>query len=103
MGGDAHVELKRLEVLVAAAPLQQLVEAVSYCMQAETLEVARVSAVAFLHQAQHTSDMRYFKRRRLTKLGLPGALPGRQVLLPLGRVRRVGRRAAKRVLTVLGK
>ena len=85
------------------APLQQLVEAVSYCMQAETLEVARGSAVSFLHQAQHTSDMRYFKRRRLTKLGLPGALPGRQVLLPLGRVRRVGRRAAKRVLTVLGK
>jgi hypothetical protein len=97
------VEAPQNSVAVPAAPLQQLVEAVSYCMQAETLEVARDSAVAFLHQAQHTSDMRYFKRRRLTKLGLPGALPGRQVLLPLGRVRRVGRRAAKRVLTVLGK
>ncbi|EMY33767.1 hypothetical protein D477_013190 [Arthrobacter crystallopoietes BAB-32] len=86
-----------------AAPLQQLVEAVSYCMQPDTLALARPAARAFLAGAQDTGDMRYFKRRRLTKLELPGALPAGKVLRPLGRVRRAGARRVKRVLTALAK
>lgn len=85
------------------APLQQLVEAVSYCMQPQTLELARPAAEAFLAGARHTGELRYFKRRRLTKLELPGALPAAKVLHPLGRVRRAGTRQVKRVLTVLAK
>jgi len=86
-----------------AAPLQQLVEAVSYCMQPDTLALARPAAQAFLAGAQDSGDMRYFKRRRLTKLELPGALPAGKVLRPLGRVRRAGVRRVKRVLTALAK
>ena len=86
-----------------SAPLQQLVEAVSYCMQPQTLELARPAAEAFLTNAQHTGDLRYFKRRRLTKLELPGSLPAAKVLHPLGRARRAGARQVKRVLTALAK
>ncbi|WP_262107063.1 alpha-2,8-polysialyltransferase family protein [Arthrobacter sp. Marseille-P9274] len=86
-----------------SAPLQQLVEAVSYCMQPQTLELARPAAEAFLADAQHTGDLRYFKRRRLTKLELPGSLPAAKVLHPLGRARRAGARQVKRVLTALAK
>jgi hypothetical protein len=46
--------------------------------------------------------MRYFKRRRLTKLELPGALPPREPTPsrsrhPLHRARRVGIRWARRL------
>ncbi|EMY34116.1 hypothetical protein D477_011316 [Arthrobacter crystallopoietes BAB-32] len=80
------------------APLQQLVESVSYCMQPKTLAEARASAEAFLAEAVDTPDMRYFKRRRLTKLRLPGALPPSlpKPRHPLHKVRIVGNRLAKR-------
>jgi hypothetical protein len=85
------------------APLQQLVEAVSYCMQPQALEAARPATEAFLSGVRHTGDLRYFKRRRLTKLELPGALPTAGMLHPLGRARRAGARQVKRVLSALAK
>jgi hypothetical protein len=86
----------------ATAPLQRLVETVAYCMQPNTLAAVRPSAEAFLATADGTPDMRYFKRRRLTKLQLPGALPPRDPKSarsrhPLHRARRAGIRWAKRL------
>lgn len=86
----------------AAAPLQRLVETVAYCMQPDALAALRPSAEAFLATTDGTSDMRYFKRRRLTKLQLPGALPPSEAKPrgsrhPLHRARRVGIRWAKRI------
>ena len=86
----------------AAAPLQRLVETVAYCMQPDALAAVRPSAEAFLATADGSPDMRYFKRRRLTKLELPGALPPREPTPsrsrhPLHRARRVGIRWARRL------
>jgi hypothetical protein len=45
----------------------------------------------------------YFKRRRLTSLGLPGAVPGRLAFVPRNRtVRRVARRARALKKATLG-
>ncbi|WP_372699564.1 polysialyltransferase family glycosyltransferase [Arthrobacter sp. JSM 101049] len=75
--------------------LQQLVEAVAYCMQSHRLPHLRASAVAFL-AAHHASESRYFKRRRLTKLGLPGGLPDRHGHLRFAaRLRRSVRRRGR--------
>ncbi|MGX6450902.1 polysialyltransferase family glycosyltransferase [Brevibacterium paucivorans] len=55
--------------------LSELVTAVSYCMQPKTLDNFRSEAIAFLQGLSPELQTRYFKRRRLTKLDLPGALP----------------------------
>ena len=41
--------------------------------------------------------MRYFKRRRLTKLQLPGALPPAVGARPLAKVERMGRNAVRKL------
>ncbi|WP_205761922.1 polysialyltransferase family glycosyltransferase [Arthrobacter mobilis] len=78
------------------AGLQELVEAVSYCMQPETLQQARPAAEQFLARAQGTAELRYFKRRRLASLQLPGAGPQP---VPAGVLQRLGR-ARRTVRTV---
>lgn len=78
--------------------LQRLVNAVSYCMQSDRLPDARDDAQSFL-AAGHPAHARYFKRRRLTRLGLPGGLPPRPAPVRFaqrlrGSVRRRSRHAA---------
>ena len=84
----------------AAQRLQPLVEAVSYCMQADTLVTVRQSAETYLRQIQDGPQLRYFKRRRLTKLGLPGGLPPAATAHPLAKVRRIGRRVVRQLRLV---
>ena len=78
-------------------PLQEVVNAVSYCMRAQILPHLRGSTADFLHRS--LPQYRHcFKRRRLTKLRLPGSLP------PPSRaqqVRSLGRRTARSGLGAL--
>ncbi|MFD1214779.1 polysialyltransferase family glycosyltransferase, partial [Arthrobacter sp. GCM10027362] len=53
-----------------AGGLQQLIEAVSYCMQPQTVAQARPAAEVLLARAAGTAALRYFKRRRLGSLQL---------------------------------
>ena len=54
--------------------VRALVVAVGYAMQPLRLAARRPEAVAFLAE-HYESHSRYFKRRRLTRLGLPGRMP----------------------------
>ena len=56
-----------------ARDLNPLIDAVTYCMQSESSAHLRGSAVEFLSAAEGSADMKYFKRKRLTKLELPGS------------------------------
>jgi hypothetical protein len=53
-----------------------LVAAVGYCMQPTAYPHLAAEAAAWLHGHYDSRTHRYFKRRRLTVLGLPGGLPG---------------------------
>lgn len=55
--------------------IQQLIDSVAYAARPNIVPHLRPTAERFLETAQHTADLGYFRRRRLTKLGLPGALP----------------------------
>ncbi|GAA2385211.1 alpha-2,8-polysialyltransferase family protein [Streptomyces glaucosporus] len=88
----------------AGRRVEPLVRAVGYCMQADRYPGLRAEAEAWL--AAHAGGngeavTRYFKRRRLTALGLPGGLaPGLVRRLPGGdtalrAARRVKRAAAR--------
>jgi hypothetical protein len=59
--------------------LQALVEAVAYCMQPDLHPEKAARAAAYLELLESEPELRtlFFKRRRLTRLGLPGALPTR--------------------------
>lgn len=60
------------------ARLQGLIEAIAYASRPKVVPHLRVKAESFLESAQYTTDLGYFRRRRLTKLNLPGALPKRK-------------------------
>jgi hypothetical protein len=53
-----------------------LVIAVGYCMQSTSYPHLAEEAADWLRDHYGSSTARYFKRRRLTALGLPGGLPG---------------------------
>ncbi|MGK5631343.1 alpha-2,8-polysialyltransferase family protein [Streptomyces sp. URMC 123] len=79
---------------VVGGRLTGLLTAVGYAMQSQIYPGLRPAAERFLaaHLDQHT--WRYFKRRRLTSLALPGAIPSQLAFLPRNAtVRRVARRA----------
>lgn len=79
---------------LVAAELTPLVRAVGFCMQALAYPRLRAEAEAYLRDRLTPATWPYFKRRRLTSLGLPGAVPGRLAFVPRNRtVRRVARRA----------
>lgn len=61
------------DVGAGARDLNPLIDAVTYCMQSESAAHLRGSAVEFLTAAEGSADMKYFKRKRLTKLELPGS------------------------------
>ncbi|WP_405678867.1 alpha-2,8-polysialyltransferase family protein [Streptomyces sp. NBC_00868] len=75
-----------------------LLTAVGFTMQPQILAARRPVAEAYLARHLTTSTWRYFTRRRLTALGLPGGIPAQLSFLPRSRaVRRVARRL-RRVL-----
>lgn len=74
--------------------LSGLVRAVGYAMQPKILPDLRPAAERYLTQHLDTHTWRYFKRKRLTSLALPGAVPAQLAFLPRNAtVRRVARRA----------
>lgn len=76
-----------------ARGVAELVGAVGYAMQPQLQAPLRPVAERYLngHQA---AVRRYFKRRRLTALGLPGAIPAQLTFIPRNAtVRRLARRA----------
>lgn len=83
------------------AELQRLVDTVAYCMQPTTLTALRPQAVQFLDTAVHTDQLRYFKRRRLTTLDLPGSLPMQRRLSVVARIPGHVRRVRRRVIAAL--
>jgi hypothetical protein len=77
-----------------AAELTPLLRAVGFCMQPKAYPRLRPEAEAYLTHHLNPVTWPYFKRRRLTSLGLPGAVPARLAFVPRNRtVRRVARRA----------
>jgi hypothetical protein len=73
--------------------LTGLVRTVGFCMQPEIYPGLRTEAESYLAQHYNARNRRYFKRRRLTSLALPGAVPRQLAFLPRNRaLRRVARR-----------
>jgi hypothetical protein len=70
----AEAPAGRARAAEQAPGLQRLVRTVSYCMQPQILPGLREEAASLLADA-YPAHARYFKRRRLTKLDLPGRLP----------------------------
>ncbi|ANC32844.1 polysialyltransferase family glycosyltransferase [Isoptericola dokdonensis] len=58
-----------------AADLQRLVRAVSYCQQPGLLAALRDDATGLLPNLEDDRLRRWFRRKRLTALGLPGGFP----------------------------
>ncbi|WP_250299530.1 MULTISPECIES: alpha-2,8-polysialyltransferase family protein [unclassified Streptomyces] len=86
-----------------ADDLPGLVAAVGFAMQPLLRPDLRPAAEAYLarHLTEHT--WRYFKRRRLTVLGLPGGVPSQLAFIPRNAtVRRVARRARSLKRVALG-
>ncbi|MFS8200884.1 polysialyltransferase family glycosyltransferase [Streptomyces sp. CWNU-52B] len=74
--------------------LTELVRTVGYAMQPKIYPDLRPAAEAYLTKHLGTYTWRYFKRKRLTSLALPGAVPAQLAFLPRNAtVRRVARRA----------
>jgi hypothetical protein len=74
--------------------LAALVRAVGFAMQPKVLPELRPAAEGYLREHLDARTWRYFKKRRLTSLGLPGGIPARLGFLPRNSTaRRVVRRA----------
>ncbi|MET9758336.1 alpha-2,8-polysialyltransferase family protein [Streptomyces sp. NPDC006372] len=85
-GGDGDV--------LPAELLSDLVTAVGFTMQPQIYPDLRPRAERFLARHLGPRTRRYFKKRRLTALGLPGGIPQRLAFLPRNSAaRRVVRRA----------
>ncbi|RPF45981.1 hypothetical protein EDD96_2548 [Streptomyces sp. Ag109_G2-6] len=80
------------------ADLPALVAAVGFTMQPRILPDRRPAAEAYLARHLDPYTRRYFGRRRLTALGLPGGIPRRLAFLPRNRaVRRAAHRLRRRL------
>ncbi|MFK0175765.1 alpha-2,8-polysialyltransferase family protein [Streptomyces xanthochromogenes] len=76
-----------------AVDLPALLRAVGYAMQPELRPDLRGAAERYLAASLNAHTWRYFKRRRLTALALPGAVPSQLGFIPRNAtVRRVARR-----------
>ncbi|EPD94668.1 hypothetical protein HMPREF1486_02482 [Streptomyces sp. HPH0547] len=83
--------------------LTGLVRAVGFCMQPQVLPGLRQEAERYLAAHLSPATRRYFKRRRLTALALPGAVPRQFAFVPRSpAVRRVARRARALKRAALG-
>ncbi|MFI5683645.1 alpha-2,8-polysialyltransferase family protein [Streptomyces sp. NPDC051636] len=79
---------------VPAGTLTGLVTAVGFSMQPQIHPSLRTAAEGYLSRHFGPRTRRYFKKRRLTSLGLPGGIPERLSFLPRNSTaRRVVRRA----------
>ncbi|WP_435273437.1 polysialyltransferase family glycosyltransferase [Streptomyces parvulus] len=77
-----------------AEELTGLLRAVGFAMQPRVLPELRPAAEEYLRTSLTPRTWRYFKKRRLTSLGLPGGIPARLGFLPHNSTaRRVVRRA----------
>ncbi|MFF4307984.1 alpha-2,8-polysialyltransferase family protein [Streptomyces sp. NPDC001601] len=86
------VEEQRPRMTVAA--LGELVRAVSFAMQPKIYPQLRAETERYLSKHENSTAKRYFKRKRLTSLGLPGGIPGRLAFIPRNSTaRRMVRRA----------
>ncbi|AVH56891.1 MULTISPECIES: alpha-2,8-polysialyltransferase family protein [Streptomyces] len=86
-----------------AAALTELVRAVGFAMQPKIYPDLRKAAEEYLTHKLNTHTWRYFKRRRLTSLALPGAVPAQLAFIPRNAtVRRVARRARSLKRATLG-
>ncbi|MET8024417.1 alpha-2,8-polysialyltransferase family protein [Streptomyces avermitilis] len=80
-----------------------LVRAVGYAMQPKIYPDLRPAAERYLTRQLTPHTWRYFKRRRLTSLALPGAVPAQLAFIPRNAtVRRVARRARSLKRATLG-
>ncbi|MGW2785881.1 polysialyltransferase family glycosyltransferase [Streptomyces populi] len=76
------------------AELTRLLRAVGFAMQPKIYPDLRPAAEGYLTDRLNQHTWRYFKRRRLTSLALPGAVPAQLAFIPRNAtVRRVARRA----------
>ncbi|MFC7307321.1 alpha-2,8-polysialyltransferase family protein [Streptomyces monticola] len=74
--------------------LGSLIKAVGFAMQPQIYPELRPAAESYLSRRLTAHTWRYFKRRRLTSLALPGAIPSQLGFIPRNAtVRRVARRA----------
>jgi hypothetical protein len=90
----ADLELREGEDAVPDEDLNALVTAVGFTMQPQMHPRLRPAAERYLSQHFGPRTQRYFKRKRLTSLGLPGGIPERLSFLPRNSTaRRVVRRA----------
>lgn len=78
----------------AETEVSALTRAVGYAMQPKIYPGLRSEAEAYLSSRLTRTTWRYFKRRRLTSLALPGAVPAQLAFLPRNTtVRRMAKRA----------
>ena len=90
----ADLEGRKGEEAVPADTLNALVTALSFTMQAQIHPPLRPAAERYLSQHFGPRTRRYFRKKRLTSLGLPGGIPERLAFLPHNATaRRVVRRA----------
>ncbi|MFJ6746899.1 polysialyltransferase family glycosyltransferase [Streptomyces sp. NPDC091266] len=91
---DLAVRGERPRAAAAPAAIAGLVATVGYAMQHQIYPQLRPEAERYLTAHLDQRTWRYFKRRRLTSLALPGAVPAQLSFLPRNAtVRRVARRA----------
>ncbi|GHB45455.1 hypothetical protein GCM10010347_13700 [Streptomyces cirratus] len=82
----------------AVPDVAALVTAVGFTMQPRILAARREEAQRYLSGSLTPRTRRYFKRRRLTVLGLPGGVPARLAFLPRSpRLRRAVHRVLRRL------
>ncbi|MFE2217735.1 alpha-2,8-polysialyltransferase family protein [Streptomyces canus] len=90
----ADLEERKGEEAVPANTLNALVTALGFTMQAQIHPSLRPAAERYLSQHLGPRTRRYFRKKRLTSLGLPGGIPERLGFLPRSSTaRRVVRRA----------
>ncbi|MFI1730508.1 alpha-2,8-polysialyltransferase family protein [Streptomyces acidicola] len=86
-----------------AEQLTGLVRAVGFAMQPKIYPELRPEVERYLTDRLNQHTWRYFKRRRLTSLALPGAVPAQLAFIPRNAtVRRVARRARSLKRATLG-
>ena len=83
--------------------LTELLHAVGYAMRSTIYPDLRPAAERYLTRHPSSHIWRYFKRRRLTSLALPGAVPTQLAFIPRNAtVRRLARRARALRRTTIG-
>jgi len=90
----ADALLPDLEKKDEPVAIDELIETMGFVMQAQIYPHLRDTAERYLSTRLSPRTQRFFRRRRLTALGLPGGIPARLAFLPRNAAaRRVVRRA----------